>query len=459
MNKKFSAYSKYPQKAFLLFWLYALFWTSESAAQENMKSHISSDKMFILKYPQNWKVNKLESSNAELTINAPGANLFSICMVKVEINKMAEGYENADIHQLSEVELKMLKAQPEQQMNLEVLQSSFKKMNDHEWWVISGTAANAGKVYYTDSYKTIHNQKVYVFTYFSNEKNYEKNKDGFEKIITSIEFLTRNNETPVAKANTGNSSDDRVNNSGTDDRINNSLPVIGETPFWSIATATGWMKNFEGQWIEGNNKIQKHFMSLAETHKWTQGINATGWDNFINMEVREVKIGGKAFIVIIKSMLDGEYRYKHNPDSWEPIKRYKYFVIRKNSVQPKPTIEKDGSVQYGLQIYFNGYVPYDKNYLHNIALKISEGDHEDPEMKNVGSTSGITLYYKELNDGKKCRFMLTRSGGGYSEDGPYDPTPQYREPWSGSMPLGYPNFYYECEKSAITGLLNVIGKR
>lgn len=419
---------------------------------QDAKSHVASDKIFIISYPSNWKENKFE--NAELCINAPGANLFSPSMVKVEISRMAEGYENADIHELSAVELKMLKAQPDQSMNLQILESTFQKKNDHEWWVVKGKLKKGNKEYFTDSYKTIHNKKVYIFTYFSNEKNYEKNRTEAIKIIASVEFLTKSNDDNIAKNNNTNNSEDRVNSS-SDDRNNNAMPTIADKSLWSIKSATGWIKNYEGQWIRGKNKIQRYKMTtIGDTSVWNKGINAAGLDNFTNIEVRDVKIGNKPFIVLIKLMLDGEYKYQYSPDSWEPIIRYKFFVIKKNAAIAKPTTDKDGSVEYQMQIFFRGWVQYDKDYLHNIVVKIGEGDFKDPEMKELGSTSKLFLYYKELNDGKKCRFVFPSNS---AADTPFEPTPQYKEVVY--PPIVYPDYYYECEKTNMTGLINIVSKK
>lgn len=452
-------YNKYGQKPYTnktncvhkigLFFTCLLF-SFSLFAQDATKSHVSSDKIFMVTYPANWKENKLETGS-EFCINAPGAGLLTICMIRMEINRMADGYENADIHQISDVELKMQKAQS---TNLEILNSKFQKKNDHEWWIVNGKLTKGNKIYFTDSYKTIHNGKVYVFTYFSNEKNYEKNKEEANKIINAVEFLTKNNgSTAAAKNNVNDNSDERTN-STTDDRANNSIPTIADKPLWSMKTATGWMKNREGQWISGKNKIQKSDMSLIDTSSWNKGLNIAGTDNFINMEVREVKIGDKAFIVLIKTMQDWRYSItNHYVNPEDLVTRAKFFVVKKNGTAPKPTSANDGSIQYDMQIYFSGFVAYSKNYLHDISLIISEGDQKNPDMKNLGSTSEIHLYYKELKDGKKSRFSF---GGAYAQNTPFDPTTQSTDMIDHP---GYPNSYFECDKADISGLINLIGKK
>jgi hypothetical protein len=205
--------------------------TTQGQSDNDTKSHISSDKVFTIQYPALWKQNKAEEKNAEFCINAPGVGLLNICMVKAEINKIAQGYENADIHELSDAELKILKAQPENQVNLQILESSFKKLDDHEWWIIHGKLTYDNKVYFTNSYKTIHNQKVYVFTYFSNEKKYLENKVAAENIIFSVAFLTKNTSvTKPAAAMVNNASVDskneKVSNTPQTTKVNSPVTTI-----------------------------------------------------------------------------------------------------------------------------------------------------------------------------------------------------------------------------------------
>lgn len=217
--------------------------TSNGQSFADIKWFTSSDNVLLLGYPATWKENSAEEANAEFCINAPGAGLFNICLVKVEINRPAEGYENADIHQLADAELKMLKAQPESQMSLQVLESSFKNWNDHEWWLVHGKVAKGNKVYFTDSYKTIHNHKVYIFTYFSKEKNYLKNKDAAEKIITSVQFLIKNESGSDAK--------NIASSSGSGNKISDTKPANNTR----IVTQSG----------SAGNPVQKDNNSLSPT--------------------------------------------------------------------------------------------------------------------------------------------------------------------------------------------------
>lgn len=186
-------------KSFACVLLAFISWPVISFSQDT-KTHVSSDKAFSITYPENWKVNK--DRRFEFSVYQPGSGLMSPSMVNIEINKKAEGYENADIRQIADAELQTMKTS--QSANIEIVDSKFQEQNGHEWWIIHGKLTALGKEYLTETYKTIHNGKVYVFSYSSNEKNYEKNKNVADKIIASVNFLTENNTVNNESNLTGN---------------------------------------------------------------------------------------------------------------------------------------------------------------------------------------------------------------------------------------------------------------
>ena len=195
-------------------------------------------------------------------------------------------------------------------------------------------------------------------------------------------------------------------------------------------------------------------MSLSDSAAWNKGINVAGADNFIRMEVREVTIHDKPFIVFIKIMQDWRYAVYDNFIKPEDLlTRVKFYVIKKNAAMPKPTLDKDGSLEYEIMAFYIGYTPYEKDYLHNIALKLAEGDNKDPSMKDAYATKGtFGLYYKQLKDGKTSRFAFTVSGA----ESIFNPTPQ---PTDLINHLMYPDSYFECNTADISGLFNLIGKK
>lgn len=160
--------------------------TQYAQAQET-KTHISSDKIFIITYPVKWKTNKLES--AELCINGPGASLFKPSMIKIEITKLADGYEKHDIKKLSEVETKMAKSQNNAKSSFEIEESKFEKIKGVEWWIIKGKITQGKEVFLTDSFKAIYKGKVYTVTYLATEKKFEENRAAAKSIFDTFEFL------------------------------------------------------------------------------------------------------------------------------------------------------------------------------------------------------------------------------------------------------------------------------
>lgn len=80
-----------------------------------------------------------------------------------------------------------------------------------------------------------------------------------------------------------------------EDRQNASLPIIGNKVLWSLSDATGWIKNNEGQWLEGKNVIYERHLSSADKSVLTQGKNILGKDNFIKYELRVITIEGIDF--------------------------------------------------------------------------------------------------------------------------------------------------------------------
>jgi hypothetical protein len=86
------------------------------------------------------------------------------------------------------------------------------------------------------------------------------------------------------------------------DRTDVALPEISKTVLWSLKSADGWMFNKEGKWIEGKNKIQKEHAGISEKSLWdTYTTYMTGTDNFNSFELREIKINGVKYFILIKT--------------------------------------------------------------------------------------------------------------------------------------------------------------
>lgn len=184
----FSAAPSFNRTLPLFVFLCAVFFAplSKALAQET-KTHISSDKIFMITYPVKWKINRMEQ--AELCINGPGSSLFKPSMIKIEITKLAEGYEKHDIKKLSEVETKMAKSQNTDKVSFTIEESKFEKIKGVEWWIIKGKITQGKEVFLTDSFKAIYKGKVYTVTYLATEKKFEENRAAARSIFDTFEFL------------------------------------------------------------------------------------------------------------------------------------------------------------------------------------------------------------------------------------------------------------------------------
>lgn len=242
-----------------------------------------------------------------------------------------------------------------------------------------------------------------------------------------------------------------------DDRVNHAIPVIGDTALWTIKKATGWMKNEEGQWLEGKNKIQKYRMSVNNKPEWETGLNAVGKDNFIKLEARSITIGGIELLLILKYTKDGNFETPVLEKGWKPTETIKYYVVKKHVTSAKDYDDKSDYKTFEMKLYFNGYVENTPDALKKIASAIAAVDEGEPRYKEVGSNASIMFYYGDLKDGKPCRFFIRMNKGGAQ---PYDTFPrqpemEYSSPWV--RPLEH--YYYECPKANMAGLITLITKK
>lgn len=246
-----------------------------------------------------------------------------------------------------------------------------------------------------------------------------------------------------------------------EDRINANLPVIGDTALWTLKQATGWMKNAEGQWIEGKNKIQKYKMSVSNKEEWNVGINATGKDNFTFIEARDMKFAGMDFLIIIKHLKDGKFKNPTIYAGWEPLDMVRYYVVKKNDTRPMKYEHEENYKDYEIVTYFLGAILDGKDLLDRIKLAISATDQRVPDLKKFGNATSLRLLYTELSDGKSVRFHFhTKSenpGGNELVDVyPYGGFGEYHN-YASHIPIG--NFYYECPKENMAGLIDLIQKK
>ena len=235
------------------------------------------------------------------------------------------------------------------------------------------------------------------------------------------------------------------------ERVSTSIPAIGSTPLWSITEATGWIKNTEGQWLQGQNKIQLSSASEGRKELWNTGKYSMGYDNFNFIEARTINIDGNLFYVFIKKMLTSDYQY-HITGSGSIRPKIFYAVFSKKLESKSATDGSESFEKYQTSIYYTGELNYTSDYVHQIALGINT--IKSPKFTEDAQThSQFTLWYRLTNDGKNCRFFLDEESN--KIDAYFTPVSRLDD----RLVFGVENLYYECPKERLEGLLKLLKSR
>lgn len=237
-----------------------------------------------------------------------------------------------------------------------------------------------------------------------------------------------------------------------DDRQNASLPVIGSKVLWSLSEATGWIKNNEGQWLEGKNVIYERHLSAVDKSSFNEGKNILGKDNFIKYELRDITIGGIDFLLLTKGIIESGYDYPSTKGGWKPLKGVYYLVFKKGKAKVKQHDYEPKAVSYTAECYFRGLVDLKEGYLEKIALNIAESDRENPDFKKAGITVDFRLDYKLLTDGKMCRFHL------FADARDWDMQPEGHVGFIHDHANRLQDYYFECPKEKLDELLKYLSK-
>lgn len=240
------------------------------------------------------------------------------------------------------------------------------------------------------------------------------------------------------------------------DRTNDELPVIADKPVWVLTKATGWMKNYEGQWLEGKNLIPKHNLSSTNKESWKAGINAVGKDNFKKIEVRDMTFAGQKLLILLKYLDDGYFDYPKLGTGWKPLPMIRYYVLKKNETKPKAYDLEPAYQNYTMETYFLGLVPDTGNALQQIKTSIAYLHKNNDQLLKFGSVTKLRLFYTTLKDGTTCRFHFhTVSGNEYFDTYPYGSALEYNSPTH--VPVA--QYYFECPKASMTGFIDLIQKQ
>ena len=105
------------------------------------------------------------------------------------------------------------------------------------------------------------------------------------------------------------------------------LPAIGEA-IARLDKATGWMQSPSGEWIERENRIVKYlskdYETLLDYEQYGLGV-----DNFYWIELREVKVQGEEYYLLLKARRGGQYLYPRIKKDWNDNYQVKGYVFNK----------------------------------------------------------------------------------------------------------------------------------
>lgn len=108
------------------------------------------------------------------------------------------------------------------------------------------------------------------------------------------------------------------------DRSADNLPVIGDI-MSALRSATGWSLQDNGIWISGTNSIPN---ADADQNKTTEPQNRLGRHNFDIIELREVMVHGRQYVVMLIKSEKGRYEFSTLRYNWVRFAQIDYYVFK-----------------------------------------------------------------------------------------------------------------------------------
>ncbi|MDQ1164611.1 hypothetical protein [Flavobacterium sp. SORGH_AS_0622] len=178
-------------------------------------------------------------------------------------------------------------------------------------------------------------------------------------------------------------------------RMDDALPIITKKSS-ALILATGWLKNSSGQWISGKNKIPQ---DLGENQKLLGNYESygLGTDNFISIEIKDVKIVDSTYAIIIKKYRDGFYTYSSIQKGWNNKVSCKYYVVSKAELAKAYKLTPDYLNKTTVRILYEGILMFintqtfnDRTISKDLASNIKENsNHRDFFEHKLG----LNIYY------------------------------------------------------------------
>lgn len=186
-------------------------------------------------------------------------------------------------------------------------------------------------------------------------------------------------------------------------RVNEELPIISQLN-GILTNSTGWLKNKSGQWISSKNKIPN---DLGENQKLLGNYEkySTGEDNFISYEIRDIKIDGETYALILKKYRDGYYRYESIEEGWTPTNSYKFYVLDKNEISKIKSIKHNETNYLHLDFIYHGDIKYiNLKTLTNVMISKEINKIRKDYDNFLGYKLGLNIKY--FDDKKLVQFYF-----------------------------------------------------
>lgn len=167
------------------------------------------------------------------------------------------------------------------------------------------------------------------------------------------------------------------------------LPEIGPV-LGRLDKATGWMQMPGGEWVERENRIVKYLRKdyeiLLDYEDYGLGV-----DNFYWIELREIKIKGEEYYLLLKARRGGQYLYPAIKEDWFDNYQVEGYVFNKEDwkaefIDRTPYLLRLKLVCDAVIVYYRE--PTENQYIDDIKAKINEVLNKD---------NSSFIYYLNLN--------------------------------------------------------------
>lgn len=138
--------------------------------------------------------------------------------------------------------------------------------------------------------------------------------------------------------------------------------------------ATGWMQMPGGEWVERENRIVKYLRKdyevLLDYEDYGLGV-----DNFYWIELREIKIKGEEYYLLLKARRGGQYLYPAIEEDWFDNYQVKGYIFNKENWKAEfkdrePYLLRLELVCEAGLVYYDE--PTEEQYIEDMKAKINE---------------------------------------------------------------------------------------